>query len=48
VLQRGKKANDKEGQGLGLAMVVDTIKLYGGEIRIESNPWGGTRIEIGL
>jgi len=49
VLQRGLKANaDKEGQGLGLAMVADTVQLYGGEIRILDNDWGGTRVEVTL
>lgn len=49
VLERGLKASaDQEGQGLGLAMVADTIELYGGNICILGNDWGGTRIEVTL
>jgi two-component system sensor histidine kinase PhoQ len=39
VLQRGVRADEKvPGHGLGLAMVHDTVDLYGGRLSIEASP----------
>ena len=36
------------GYGLGLAMVHDTVDLYGGELAIDSSPLGGARFSLRL
>jgi two-component system sensor histidine kinase PhoQ len=49
VLQRGGRADEATpGHGLGLAMVQDTVALYGGSMRIESSELGGARFELSL
>ncbi|MGM0679477.1 MAG: ATP-binding protein [Pseudomonadota bacterium] len=49
VLERGKRlAPHIEGQGLGLAMVHETVLLYGGQLRIESADLGGAAMVIEL
>jgi two-component system sensor histidine kinase PhoQ len=49
VLQRGGRADEATpGHGLGLAMVHDTVALYGGSMRIESSELGGARFELSL
>ena len=49
VLQRGARADTvKSGQGIGLAVVVDIVSAYGGEIRIERSEWGGASIRVRL
>ena len=40
---RSKKTG---GTGLGLAIVKHIVSLYGGRIRLESQPGAGTRITI--
>lgn len=43
VLDRGKRLDQKtEGQGLGLAIVMDIVKNYRGEISIENSALGGS------
>ncbi|GAC1660681.1 MAG: ATP-binding protein [Steroidobacteraceae bacterium] len=42
VLQRGVRTDESvPGHGLGLAMVRDTVDLYGGRMSIEASPLGG-------
>jgi len=50
VLARGVRADERApGHGLGLAMVADTVALYGGEVLIsESAALQGARIEVTL
>jgi two-component system sensor histidine kinase PhoQ len=49
VLQRGGRADEATpGHGLGLAMVHDTVELYGGALRIDASPLGGARFELRL
>jgi two-component system, OmpR family, sensor histidine kinase PhoQ len=36
------------GHGLGLAMVRDTVDLYGGRMSIDSSPLGGARFSLRL
>ena len=47
VLQRGARADTvTSGQGIGLAVVVDIVSAYGGELSVENNAWGGARIML--
>jgi len=49
ILQRGKKANpESDGQGLGLDMVLDTVSIYNGSLKLLDNDWGGSRVEVVL
>jgi two-component system sensor histidine kinase PhoQ len=49
VLDRGVRADEKvPGHGLGLAMVRDTVDLYGGRLAIEQSSLGGARISVAL
>ncbi len=49
VLQRGGRVDEATpGHGLGLAMVHDTVALYGGDMRIESAKLGGARFVLRL
>jgi two-component system sensor histidine kinase PhoQ len=49
VLQRGGRADEATpGHGLGLAMVHDTVALYGGTMSIASSTLGGARFELRL
>ena len=49
VLQRGVRADEKvPGHGLGLAMVHDTVDLYGGSLAIDGSPLGGARFTVRL
>jgi two-component system, OmpR family, sensor histidine kinase PhoQ len=49
VLERGVRADEKvPGHGLGLAMVHDTVDLYGGTLAIDSSPLGGARFTVRL
>jgi two-component system sensor histidine kinase PhoQ len=50
VLARGVRADERApGHGLGLAMVADTVALYGGEVVIaESATLKGARVEVSL
>jgi signal transduction histidine kinase len=36
------------GHGLGLAMVRDTVELYGGSIGLGESSLGGTRVDLRL
>src|SRR5215469_6279830 len=49
VLERGVRVDEKvPGHGLGLAMVHDTVDLYGGRLAIDSSPLGGARFSLRL
>jgi two-component system sensor histidine kinase PhoQ len=49
VLERGVRADEKvPGHGLGLAMVRETVDLYGGRLAIEQSTLGGARISLAL
>ncbi|MGW8228263.1 MAG: ATP-binding protein [Gammaproteobacteria bacterium] len=49
VLQRGQRADPTTaGHGIGLAMVHEIVLLYGGQLKIETSPLGGTAISIQL
>lgn len=49
VLERGVRADEKvPGHGLGLAMVRETVDLYGGRLAIEKSTLGGARISLSL
>jgi two-component system sensor histidine kinase PhoQ len=49
VLQRGVRADEKvPGHGLGLAMVCDTVDLYGGRLDVDQSALGGARFSLRL
>lgn len=49
VLQRGVRTDETvPGHGLGLAMVHDTVDLYGGRLLVEASPLGGARFSLRL
>ena len=49
VLERGVRADQNvPGHGLGLAMVHDTVDLYGGQLSIDTSPLGGARFSVRL
>jgi two-component system sensor histidine kinase PhoQ len=49
VLERGGRADEATpGHGLGLAMVHDTVELYGGTLRIDASALGGARVALRL
>jgi len=49
VLERGVRADQNvPGHGLGLAMVHDTVDLYGGQLSIDASPLGGARFSVRL
>lgn len=49
VLRRGRRLDEsKPGSGLGLSIVVDLAKLYGGRLSLEKSPLGGVRARLCL
>ena len=49
VVERGARADEATpGYGLGLAMVHDTVALYGGSMSIDASPLGGARLALKL
>ena len=47
VVQRGVRADQSTpGHGLGLAMVQDTVLLYGGELKLENGARGGLAVSL--
>ena len=49
VLERGARADTrKSGQGIGLAVTLDIISTYGGELKIAQSPLGGASLLVSL
>ncbi len=49
VLERGARADTvRSGQGIGLAVAVEIVSGYGGEIEVEESQWGGARFKVKL
>lgn len=49
VTQRGHRVDsDKPGHGIGLSIVQDIVKLYGGTLEVTSNRWGGACVKVSL
>lgn len=49
VLKRGRRLDEATpGSGLGLSIVVDLAKLYGGELSLQRSPLGGLRARLAL
>jgi two-component system sensor histidine kinase PhoQ len=49
VLQRGVRTDETvPGHGLGLAMVRDTVEMYGGSLKIDTSLLGGARVSMRL
>ena len=47
LLQRGARGDERaEGHGLGLAIVVELVQAYGGELDIAHSEMGGARVDI--
>ncbi|MBV8740804.1 MAG: GHKL domain-containing protein, partial [Sinobacteraceae bacterium] len=47
--QRGVRTDETvPGHGIGLAMVQDTIEMYGGSLVIDASPLGGARFRVRL
>ncbi len=47
--ERGRRADESTpGHGIGLAMVADTVELYGGRLGLELSPLGGARVVLAL
>jgi len=46
IFQRGRRANNSPGQGIGLAMVAEIVHSYNGEIRVDDSPLGGARFTV--
>lgn len=49
VLQRGRRLDERvPGDGLGLAIVSDTVAAYGGDLTLIDSPLGGLRVTLSL
>jgi two-component system sensor histidine kinase PhoQ len=49
VLQRGVRGDvTTEGQGIGLAIVQDILRVYRGDLHIDTGPLGGARVTVGF
>jgi two-component system sensor histidine kinase PhoQ len=49
LLERGARADRRQpGQGLGLAAVVDIVKAYEGQLKLDASPLGGAKITATL
>ncbi|MDA1076079.1 MAG: ATP-binding protein [Proteobacteria bacterium] len=47
VLNRGTRADEiQPGQGIGLAVVAELVKVYGGKLSIQQSDLGGARVEF--
>jgi two-component system, OmpR family, sensor histidine kinase PhoQ len=45
ILERGRRAEASAGHGIGLRIVQDIVRLYGGTLQIRASATGGTRVE---
>ncbi|GGA47595.1 two-component sensor histidine kinase [Kroppenstedtia guangzhouensis] len=43
---RGTRTGSEQGTGLGMAIARQLVEAHGGEIRVESQPGSGTRVEV--
>jgi two-component system sensor histidine kinase PhoQ len=49
VMKRGRRAdNDIPGHGIGLSIVSDIVRVYGGVMEIDKSRWGGAKVNIWL
>lgn len=49
LLERGVRADESvPGQGIGLAVVRETVELYGGRLSFGRSHWGGTEVRVEL
>ena len=49
ILERGVRTDETmPGHGLGLAMVRETVELYGGELSVQTSPLGGAKFTLRL
>ena len=49
VVRRGVRGDAATaGQGIGLAVVQDIVRVYGGELRIDTSRWNGARVSVRL
>ena len=49
VLRRGERADEQVvGSGLGLSIVADLVRLYGGVLELDASPLGGLRVRLSL
>ena len=49
ILSRGNRLDTyQDGQGIGLAVVIDLIESYDGQLRIDKSPLGGARFNVNL
>ena len=49
LLKRGVRGDERvEGHGLGLAIVLEIVSAYHGEIAIEKSDLGGARLRVSL
>ena len=47
ILQRGVRGDaSTEGQGIGLALVQDILRVYHADLQITASPWGGARVTV--
>ncbi len=48
LIERGRRADSRPGQGIGLAVVADIVQAQNGELHLERAPLGGARVRIRL
>ena len=49
ILQRGVRVDEnREGHGIGLAIVNELVHFYQGELQVGTAPLGGAKLEIWL
>jgi two-component system sensor histidine kinase PhoQ len=49
ILQRGQRADQRHpGEGIGLAVVSEIVRQYGGDLAIARSALGGAAIRVGL
>lgn len=47
LLQRGVRGDERaEGHGLGLAIVLELVTAYGGQVEVSRAEWGGARVRV--